>query len=76
MASIFGNAGVSDGGLGGMLREQLQNETDETRKRRLLQQQQAGLLGAGAQLSPRSLSQTGGLGAMLGGMTGGLGGRY
>jgi len=79
MASIFGQTGVADsGGLGEMLRQQLGDESEEQRRRRLQQQQQSGLLGAGAQMNPRgSLSLSGGLSSMLGGLSGGvIAGRY
>jgi hypothetical protein len=67
MANYFGMTGVSDCGLGDMLRQQLGGETDEQRKRRLLEEQQR-RLGLG---SPATrLGASGGLSAMLGGMTG------
>jgi len=54
--NYFGATGVSDGGLGDLLRRQVGDETDEQRKRRLPEMQQSQRLGG----------TPGGLGSMLG----------
>ena len=43
MANFYGSVGIPDGGLGSLLQQQTQDETDEERKRRL-ERQQAGML--------------------------------
>jgi hypothetical protein len=50
MESVFGRSGVADsGGLGELLRQQLGDESEEARRKRMLEQQQGRLLGPAAQ---------------------------
>lgn len=51
-------------GLGDMLQDQVAGETDEQRKRRMREQQQAGLMPAGTASSPASLALFGGMGGL------------
>ncbi len=59
--SLSGDA-TTDLGLGGALRDQVAGETDETRKKRLLQMQQQRLAGMGATPATQMLfGATGGM---------------
>lgn len=53
LGQMMGAAG--DLGLGGMLRDQVQNETDDERKKRMGQLQQMQTLGPGGSLAVNSL---------------------
>lgn len=54
MAALSGSA-VTDLGLGGQLSQQVADETDEQRKKRLAQMQQSALLGPSGSMAVTSL---------------------
>lgn len=57
---------VNDLGLGSLLEDQVAGETEEERKRRMREQQQAGLMppGTSGTASPASLALFGGMGGL------------
>lgn len=57
---------AADLGLGGLLEQQVAGETDEARKKRMREQQQAGLMppGTSPNASPASLALFGGMGGL------------
>lgn len=67
LAGLTGSA-MADLGLGSMLRDEVMDDSEELRKKRLLAQQNRGLLGSPEEaLAPKML---------FGSVTGGLGGGY
>ena len=55
---------VADLGLGDLLGQQVQGETEEMRKKRMLEMQQRGLMPPGAMGSAASLALFGGMGGL------------
>lgn len=61
------SAAATDLGLGDMLRDQVGEETEETRKKRMLEQQQRSLMGSGGSPAASMLYPNGYGAAALGG---------